>query len=114
MSAPQRRGCALAERGGLKGYDEIVGKEQWIQVAMLSIAPLATLAVVLVGFLYNNARLTDNNARLTDLRNDFNKRLEDTRELLRAEISRNHSEMLHRFGDLDSRLTRIETGLNLR
>jgi hypothetical protein len=59
------------------------------------------------GFLYNNARLTD-------LRNDFNKRLEDTRELLRAEISRNHSEMLHRFGDLASRLTRIETGLNLR
>ncbi len=99
-------------------YHQTVGQEQWIQLAMLSIAPLATLAVVLVGFLYNNARLTDLRndltSRMNALETNFQKRLEDTRELLRAEISRNHSEMLHRFGDLDRRLTRIETGLNLR
>jgi len=37
-----------------------------------------------------------------------NKRIDDMRDLLRAEMSKNHGEMLHRFADLDSRLNRIE------
>jgi hypothetical protein len=29
-----------------------------------------------------------------------------TRDVLRAEMDKNHSEMLHRFADLDTRMTR--------
>ncbi len=123
-----------------------MSEEQWFQLAIVSVAPLATLAVVLVGFLYNNARLTDlrhdMTSRMSTLRDEMlsrmssldasvnqrvgdlasrissldasvNQRLDDTRDVLRAEMARNHSEMLHRFADLDGRLTRIETRLNL-
>lgn len=105
-----------------------MSKEQWFQLAIVSVAPLATLAVVLVGFLYNNARLTDLRndmiSRMSTLRDEMlsrmssldasvNQRLDDTRDVLRAEMARNHSELLHRFADLDGWLTRIETRLNL-
>ena len=39
---------------------------------------------------------------------DVNRRIDDMRDLLRAEMSKNHSEMLHRLADLDTRLTRVE------
>ena len=35
-------------------------------------------------------------------------------EALRAEMDKNHSEMLHRVGDLDTRLTRIEGSLHTK
>ena len=41
-------------------------------------------------------------------------RIDDLRDVLRAEMAKNHSEMLHRFGDLDTRLTRIESRLNMK
>ena len=36
-------------------------------------------------------------------------RVDDVRDLLRAEMTKNHSELLARFGELDTRLTRLET-----
>lgn len=39
---------------------------------------------------------------MNSLEANVQKCLEDTRELVRAELSRNHAEMLHRFGDLYS------------
>jgi hypothetical protein len=43
------------------------------------------MIVILIGILINNVRLTD------------------VKEVLRAEMDKNHSEMLHRVGDLDNR-----------
>jgi hypothetical protein len=37
----------------------------------------------------------------------------DVNETLHAELDKNHSEILHRFGDLDGRLSRIENGLGM-
>jgi hypothetical protein len=54
------------------------------------------MVVVLVGILISNVRLGD------------------VRDLLRAEMDKNHSEMLHRFAELDTRLSRIENGLGMR
>jgi hypothetical protein len=77
------------------------------QFGALMIAPMGTMAVVLVGFLYNNSRLSD-------LRVDVARALADTRDVLRAEMDKNHSEMLHRFAGLDDRLTRIENSLGMK
>ena len=73
--------------------------ERWLPVYISLLTPVATLAVVMVGFLYNNGRLTD------------------LRDMLRAEMSKNQSEMLMKFAELenrlDARLSRIEAHLNL-
>ena len=63
------------------------------------LSPLATLAIVMVGFLYNNSRL-----------NDFRASMGDLRDMLRAEIrvlqttmEKNQSELLGKFAELESR-----------
>ena len=65
--------------------------------ALLTVAltTVPTMIVILIGILINNARLND------------------VKEVLRAEMDKNHSGMLHRFGDLDGRLSRIENGLGM-
>jgi hypothetical protein len=73
-------------------YTIIMTETQLLTVALTTVP---TMIVILIGILINNARLTD------------------VKEALRAEMEKNHSEMLHRVGDLDSRLTRIENGLGL-
>ena len=50
------------------------------------------------------------NARSDDLRSEMNARFEDIRETLRAEMAKNHSEMLLKFAELDRRLSRQEVG----
>jgi len=62
---------------------------------ILSVAIM--VVAVLAGAFFNNSRI-----------GDISRRIDDMRDLLRAEMSKNHSEMLHRFADLDSRLNRIE------
>ncbi len=62
---------------------------------ILSIAIM--VVAVLAGAFFNNARV-----------GDMSKRIDDMRDLLCAEMAKNHSEMLHRFGSLDDRLSRIE------
>ena len=68
------------------------------------LSPLATVAIVMIGFLYNNSRLTD--LRLS---------MGDMRDMLRAEIKvlqtimeKNQSEVLSKFAELETRVTRIE------
>ena len=68
---------------------------------------VGTLAVVVVGFLYNNSRITD-------LRTDMNNRFGDFEKLLDAKIARLEEMMLHKFAELDDRLVRIENRLGLR
>lgn len=67
-----------------------------VQMFGIALSTVPTMIVVLVGILINNARLND------------------LRDLLRAEMEKNHSGMLHRFGDLDTRLVRIEGGLGMK
>ncbi len=116
---------------------------QWLPVYISLITPVATLAIVMVGFLYNNGRMTDLrmhvdariedfngrmgelskrlddridelNNRMGELSKRLDDRIDDLRDVLRAEMAKNHSEMLHRFADLDTRLTRIESRLNMK
>ena len=62
----------------------------------IALSTVPTMVVVLVDILSSNVRLGD------------------VRDLLRAEMDKNHSEMLNRFAELDARLTRIENGLGMR
>lgn len=68
---------------------------------------VGTLAVVVVGFLYNNSRITD-------LRTDMNNRFGDFEKLLDAKLARLEEMMIHKFAELDDRLVRIENRLGLR
>jgi hypothetical protein len=68
------------------------------------LSPLATVAVVMIGFLYNNSRLTDLRWSMGDMR-----------DMLRAEIKvlqtimdKNQSEVLSKFAELEIRVIRIE------
>ncbi len=70
---------------------------QLLQVLLPPLTPVATLAVVLVRISYNNSRV-----------GDVSKRIDDMRDLLRAEMSNHHSELLHKFAELDNRLVRME------
>jgi uncharacterized membrane-anchored protein YhcB (DUF1043 family) len=74
-----------------------------VQMFTIALSTVPTMVVVLVGILISNVRLGD------------------VRDVLRAEmktveahIKKNQSEMLHRFAELYTRLTRIENGLGMR
>ena len=74
-----------------------------VQILSIAIMVLAVMASAM----FNNVRI-----------GDMSKRIDDMRHLLRAEMKgveasmdKNHSEMLHKFADLDARLTRIEDRL---
>ena len=90
------------------------------QILNVALTTIPTMTVVLIGILISNARLNDVNARIGDLagrQNDVKEMLrsemKSVRDVLDAHIEKNHSEMLHRFADLDTRLTRIEGGLGM-
>jgi hypothetical protein len=81
---------------------------------------VGTLAVVVVGFLYSNSRITDlrtdMNNRFADMNNrfgDFNHRLGDFEKMFDAKLARLEEMMLHKFAELDDRLVRIENRLGL-
>ena len=103
----------------------------------VAVMPAVTVIIVPVGVLLNNrnmnarfndmngrfndlsGRFDDVNARIDDLRKETvgciddlrkqtNERMIDLRDTLRAEASKNHSEMLVKFAELDSRLLRLE------
>ncbi len=81
------------------------------EAQMLSVAltTVPTMVVVLVGILINNARLNDVHSRLGDVKETLRAEM----KAVEANLDKNHSEMLHRFGDLDTRLTRIENSLGI-
>jgi hypothetical protein len=108
------------------------------QVLNLALTVIPMMTIVLVGILVNNARLNDFKDTLraeiggvkseigaargetaglrAELRTETTSlRVEvySLRDVLRAEMDKNHSEMLHRFADLDTRMTRIENGLGM-
>ena len=108
-----------------RGRNAVSETQFYISVAVM---PVTTIIIVLIGVLLNNANLNhrlgdfnnrflDFNKRLDDFNNrfaDMNQRLDDTKELLRAEMAKGHSELLAKFAELDTRLGRIESHLNLR
>jgi hypothetical protein len=61
-----------------------------------------------------DARIHLLNARIDELSHAMDARLNDLRDVLRAEMAKNQSEMLMKFAELDSRLTRIESHLSLK
>ena len=71
------------------------------QILTVVLATTPTFIVVLVGILLNNARIGD-------LRAEMRQALGDLRDVLRAEMAKNQSEMLAKFAELDVRLTRLE------
>ena len=81
-----------------------MNQQQLLTLYLPLLSPLATVAIVMVGFLYNNSRLTD--LRLS---------MGDMRDMLRAEIKvlqtimeKNQSEVLSKFAELETRVSRIE------
>jgi hypothetical protein len=79
----------------------------------VALTTIPTMTVVLIGILINNVRLSDLGSRLIDVKEMLRLEIRSTREVLEAHIEKNQSEMLHRFGDLDTRLTRIENALGM-
>ncbi len=81
---------------------------------------VGTVAVVVVGFLYSNSRITDlrtdMNARSTDMNNrfgHFNNRFGDFEKMFDAKLARLEKMMLHEFAELDDRLIRIDNWLGM-
>jgi hypothetical protein len=76
---------------------ERMNGSQKISVAIMALA-------VLTGAIFNSSGIADVSNRIGNV----NRRIDDMRDLLRAEMTKNHSGMLHRLVDLDTRLTRVE------
>lgn len=71
------------------------------QLLSIALAAAPTMLAVLVGILINNARLTDLRGHMDSRFNDVDHRLDDMRDLWRAE--------LHRVEEvLDARLKHLE------
>ena len=81
-----------------------------VQMFTIALSTVPTMVVVLVGILISNVRLGD----VRDLMRAEIKVVEASVKAVEASIEKNHSEMLHRFAELDTRLTRIENGLGMR
>lgn len=77
------------------------------QIVTVALATVPTMITVLIGILVNNVRLSD-------LRSEFSRLLTDNRDVLKAEISKNYSEMLLKFAELDHRLVRLESSLGMK
>ncbi|HEV8144896.1 MAG TPA: hypothetical protein VGP79_00870 [Bryobacteraceae bacterium] len=81
-----------------------------VQMFTIALSTVPTMVVVLVGILISNVRLGD----VRDLMRAEMKVVEASVKAVEASIEKNHSEMLHRFAELDTRLSRIENGLGMR
>jgi hypothetical protein len=86
--------------------------EQWLPVYISLLTPIATLAVVMVGFLSNNSRITE-------LSKSVDSRISDLKDLIKAQgdrfdanLARVESSLLSKFAELDTRLTRIEARIS--
>jgi flagellin-like hook-associated protein FlgL len=98
------------------------------------IPSLATLIVLGIGILFNNARMSDLNARIGDLNTNINKRIDDLRAdtfarferlegqqtrlegqqvRLESQYARLESVLIGKLDEVDARLNRIESHLGL-
>jgi hypothetical protein len=85
-----------------------------LQMFMPMATFVGTLAVVVIGFLYNNSRITDLRTDMNARFSDFNDRFGDFEKMFDAKLARLEEMMLHKFAELDDRLIRIESRLGLR
>ncbi len=85
-----------------------------VQILLPFATFVGTLAVVVVGFLYNNSRITDLRTDMNARFDDFNNRFGDFEKMFDAKLARLEEMMLHKFAELDDRLVRIENRLGLR
>ena len=94
-------------------------RPEQFELIAIAIGPVATLIVVMLGIFANNrhvdvrisdlqrfmeARFAANDARVGSMDAPF----VDVKETLRAEMRAHQSELLAKFAELDTRLTRIE------
>jgi hypothetical protein len=85
-----------------------------------AVVPVTTIIIVLIGVLLNNANM---NARFGDMNarfGDMDRRFTDLKDLIQAysdrqdaNLRRVEDELLGKFAELDTRLSRIEHHLNL-
>lgn len=91
----------------------------------ISAAPVATMITVLVGVLVNNSvmnahiRRLDENIKRLDEKIDLkvaalDQKIDARTEVLEAHLRRVEDMLLGKFAELDTRLTRIESHLNLQ
>jgi hypothetical protein len=85
-----------------------------VQILLPFATFVGTLAVVVVGFLYNNSRITDLRTDMNNRFADMNNRFGDFEKLFDAKLVRLEEMLLHKFAELDDRLVRIENRLGLR
>ena len=71
------------------------------QILSLALATVPTMLTVLIGILINNSRLSDVNARISDLRSHMDSRFDDMRATW-------HSELRRVEEVLDARLKHLE------
>ena len=75
----------------------------------MSEAQVITIAMSLgVSFIAVLTGVLLNNNRLNDVKQVLDTRIGDVKEVLRAEARANHSELLAKLGEIDSRLSRLE------
>jgi hypothetical protein len=93
----------------------------------VAVVPVTTIIIVLIGVLLNNAnmnaRFGDMNVRFGDMNvrfGDMDRRFTDLKDLIQAysdrqdaNLRRVEDELLGKFAELDTRLSRIEHHLNL-
>jgi len=83
-----------------------------VQILTIVLAIPTTFIAVLIGVLLNNARLGDIrdlvNRRVEDAKNVLEAKIDRTESRLQVLIEKNHSETMLKFADLDNRLSRIE------
>ena len=81
------------------------------------IPSLATLILVGIGILFNNAKIGDLNTNMNKRMDDLNgrlDRLEQRQERLEAQQARLESVLVGKLGEVETRLAKIESHLNLR
>ena len=82
------------------------------QILTIVLAVSTSFIAVLTGVLLNNARLGDIrdlvNRRVDDVKNVLDSKIESKIYELRVLIEKNHSETMLKFAELDNRLSRIE------
>jgi hypothetical protein len=100
--------------------------EQWLPVYISLLTPIATLAVVLVGFLYNNSRFSELSksvdSRITELSKSMDSRISELSKSMDSRITELSKSVDSRISDLkdlikaqgerfDANLARVESSL---
>jgi phosphoglycerate-specific signal transduction histidine kinase len=100
--------------------------DQWLPVYISLLTPIATLAVVLVGFLYNNSRFTELSksvdSRISELSKSMDSRINELSKSMDSRINELSKSVDSRISDLkdlikaqgdrfDAHLARVESSL---